>query len=272
MPSNASSTSWDDDYAVAADLTPEELAEALARPEAPVARYLVAELTGVDDPSPTLIIETIAALNQSQPRPMPPVAQDLLQQQWPVSPVPHVKVEQHRPGVNDLAAGAVNPAVQPFRTLQELESIPQDGNDSTLCRYDFRILAEQMPYKLFGIEDLRSLNIFNAPENIQHLPTGFHTTMLGLKKVWIELFRGQEQAVYSDEQLLRALLKVGGVPRPKESYKGCFIVYPEDLVPCANKESWDDDHRMYWALLADLGRKTWGEDEIEQDGDAGLVE
>ena len=268
MSTSASSTSWDDEYGIAADLTPEELAEALARPNAPVARYLVAELTGVDDPSPTLIIETITALNQSQPRPVHPVASGLFQQHRPAPQVPHVSVEQHRPGVNDLAAGAVYPAVQPFRTPEELESIPQDGNDSTLCKYDFRILAEQMPYKLFGIGDLRSLNLFNAAENIQHLPTGFHTTTLGLKKVWIEVFRGQEQAVYSDEQLLRALLKVGGVPRPK----GSFIVYPEDLVPCANEELWDDDHRTYWALLADLARTSWGENAAEQDGDEGVVD
>jgi hypothetical protein len=38
--------------------------------------------------------------------------------------------------------------------------------------------------------------------NINHLPTGSHTTTLGLKKVWWVIWKGQEDAVYGDEQLL----------------------------------------------------------------------
>ena len=247
MPTNGSSPSWDAEYAVAADLTPEELTEALSRPEAPVARYLVAELTGVDNPSPTLIIETITALNnsqsQSQPQPQP-------------QPQPsHVQIEQHQPGINDLMMGATHPAFDRPHTAQELASVTQDDNDSTVCRYDFQLLADHMPHKLFGVRDLRPLNLFHVSENIKYLPDGYQTTTLGLKTVWMEVFRGQEQAVYDDEQLLSALLKVGGLPRPQD-VPGA-IVYPEDLVPCASPKVWDSEHWRFWEQLGDLATTSW---------------
>ena len=255
MPPNASSASWDDKYALAAKFVVEELAGALTQAEAPATHSLVAELTGIEDPPPTLIIETIIGLGQPQSQAAP---QLLL-----------VEVEPHQPSVNDLMAGAVYPAVQPHRSPEELASLVQDDNDSTLCRYDFRYLDNFMPWKLFGVGDIAQLNILHAPEHVNCLPPDFYTTTLGLKKVWLVIFQGREAAVYNDEQLLTELVKVGGVPRKQDP--GCGIVYPEDLVPCTSENEWDDEHRVYWKLLGDLARTSWGEDVAAQDDDEDVI-
>src|SRR5277367_3314274 len=203
-------------YALTARLTPESLADAeLPRPQGPTARFLVAELTGVEDQSHTFIMETIIAVPESQNVP----------QRLNIE-------EQHQPGVNDSMTGAINLLHQQRRTPEELASIAREDNNSTVCRSDLRYLDIFMPYKLFSIQDIAQLNIFHAPENINHLPTGFHTTTLGLRKVWWVIWKGQEDAVYGDEQLLLELLKVGGLPSEQET--GCGILYPEDLVPCTS--------------------------------------
>jgi hypothetical protein len=258
MSTDTSSSSWDEDYVQAARLQPEFLKSAeLPHPEAPTARYLVAELTGVEEPSPTFILETISALSQSQALPQGPT----------------VVVEQHQPGVNDLMTGAVNPALQLRRTSEELAQITWDDDNATLCRYDFRYLNNFMPYRLFSPREIATLNIFNALDNIERLPAGFHTTTLGLKKVWLEIWKGQAHAVYDDEQLLTELEKVGGVPRQQYGGEVEFgVVYPEDLVPCTSESDWDNDHRRYWKLLGDLERIGWEQDEGEQDEDEDDVE
>lgn len=249
MYANASCSSWDEDCFQEAKLPPELLAVAeLPHSHTPAAHYLVAELTGVEDSSPTFLVETISALSQCQSAAQPSDA----------------NVEQHRPGVNDLMTGAVDPSVQPSQTTDDLASIVRDDNDSTICRDDWSYLIEFMPYKLFSLEDIVPLNVFHAPDNINLLPSGFHTTTLGLKKVGVEIWKGQEDAVYTDEELLTELVKVGGVPQSAR----CGVVYPEDLVPCTSESEWDDDHRMYWEILGDLVRTSWREDEAEEDQNA----
>jgi hypothetical protein len=241
-----------DDYVLIARLTPESLVGAeLPHPQGPIARFLVAELTGVEDSLHTFIRETMIAISESQ------VVSQLLDIE-----------EQHQPGVNDLMTGAANPLHQQRRTPEELASIAREDNNSTVCRSNLRYLDIYMPYKLFGIQDIAQLNIFHAPENINHLPTGFHTTTLGLKKVWWVIWKGQEDAVYDDEQVLVELLKVGGLPGEQET--GCGILYPEDLVPCTSQDEWDDDHKTYWETLGDLARTSWGDEEAEQD--KGVIE
>jgi hypothetical protein len=86
-----------------------------------------------------------------------------------------------------------------------------------------------------GVNDWMTgtINIFHAPENINHLPAGFHTTTLGLKEVCWVICKGQEDAGYGDEQLLLEL-KVGGLPSKQET--GCGILYPEDLIPCTSQD------------------------------------
>ena len=221
-------------YAPTVRLTPESLAGAeLPHPQDLTTRFLVAELTGVEDQSHTFITETVIAVPESQNVPQ------LLNIE-----------EQHQPGVNDWMAGAINLLHQRRRTPEELASIAREDNNSTVCRSDLRYLDIFMPYKLFSIQDIAQLNIFYAPENINHLPTGFHTTTLGLRKVWWVIWKGQEDAVYDDEQLLLELLKVGGLPSEQET--GCVILYPKDLVPCTSQNEWDDDHRTYWEMLGYL--------------------
>jgi hypothetical protein len=171
--------------------------------------------------------------------------------------------EQHQPGVNDLMTGTISPLHQQRRTPEELASMAREDNNSTICRSDLRYLDIFMPYKLFSIQDIAQLNIFHAPGNVNHLPTGFHTTTLGLKKVWRVIWKDQEDAVYGDEQLLLELLKVGGLPSKQEI--DCGILYPESLVPCTSQDEWDDDHRTYWGMLGDLARTSWGEEEAQQD-------
>lgn len=240
-------------YALTARLTPESLAGAeLPHPQGPTARFLVAELTGVEDQSHAFIMETAIAVPESQNVPQ------LLNIE-----------EQHQPGVNDWMTGAINLLHQQRRTPEELASIAREDNNSTVCRSDLRYLDIFMPYKLFGVQDIAQLNIFHAPENINHLPTGFHTTTLGLRKVWWVIWKGQEDAVYGDEQLLLELLKVGGLPSEQET--GCRILYPEDLVPCTSRDEWDDDHRTYWEMLGDLARTSWGEEEEAEPG-KGVIE
>jgi hypothetical protein len=260
MSANSSLSSWDEEYVQAARLDPELLKGAgLPHPQAPAARYLVAELTGVEDPSPTFIIETITAV--SQPKSVPQL--------------PRVIVEQYEPGVNDLMTGAMNPALQPRRTPEELARLAQEDNNATVCIFDFRYLNNIMPCRLFSIREIATLNIFNVIDNINRLPAGFHTTTMGLKKVWWEIWRGQADAVYGDELLLMELLKVGGVPGQQYSEQaGWGVVYPEDLVPCTSENEWDDDHRTYWKLLADLGRTSWGTDQAgqDEDKDEGVIE
>jgi hypothetical protein len=253
MSTGASSSPWDEDYVQAARLQPEFLKGAeLPHPQAPAARYFVAELTGVEDPSPTFINETISTLSQSQTVPQGPV----------------VVVEQHQPGVNDLMTGAVNPALQVRRTAEELAHITRDDDTATLCKFDFRYLNKFMPYRLFSLREIATLNIFHALDNIERLPAGFHTTTLGLKKVWLEIWKGQTHAMYDDELLLTELVKVGGVPRQQYgSEVGYGVVYPEDLVPCSSESEWDNEHRIYWKLLGDLERTGWEQDEGEQDED-----
>jgi hypothetical protein len=54
-------------YALTARLTPESPADAeLPHPQGPTARFLVAELTGVEDQSHTFVVETIIAVPESQ--------------------------------------------------------------------------------------------------------------------------------------------------------------------------------------------------------------
>jgi hypothetical protein len=234
-------------YALTARLTPESLAGTeLRHPQGPTARFPVAGLTGVEDQSHTFIMETITAVPESQNVP----------QRLNIE-------EQHQPGVNDSMTGAINLLHQQRRTPEELASIAREDNNSTVCRSDLRYLDIFMPYKLLSIQDIAQLNLFHAPENVNHLPTGFHTTTLGLKKVCWVIWKGQEDAVYGDEQLLLELLKVGGLPSEQETGHG--ILYPEDLVPCTLQDEWDDDHRAYWEMLGDLARTSWGEEEAEQD-------
>jgi hypothetical protein len=258
MPTNTSSSSWDEEYVQAARLQPELLRGAdLPHPQAPEARFLVAELTGVEFPSPNFIIESISALTQPQ------AAAQLL----------GVIVEEHQPGVNDLMTGAMNPALQPRRTPEELAHITRDDNNSTLCRFDFRSLDNFMPYRLFSIREIATFDIFHALDNINRLPEGFHTSTLGLKKVWFEIWKGQVDAVYDDQQLLTELVKVGGVPKQQFSEENRIgVVYPEDLVPCTSEDEWDNDHRIYWKMLWDLGRTSWGGDEVEQDEYVDVIE
>jgi hypothetical protein len=236
-----------EDYALAARLTPESFAGAEPPPpQGLTTRFLVAGPTGVQDPSHTLITETIIA---SSKRHHVPQLLDI--------------EEQHQPGVNDLMTGAISPLHQQCRTPEELASMAREDNNSTVCRSDLRYLGVFMPYKLFRIQDIAQLNVFHAPENVNHLPTGFHTTTLGLKVVWWVIWKDQEEAVYGDEQLLLELLKVGGLPSEQET--ACGILYPEDLVPCTSQDEWDDDHRKYWRVLGDLARTRWGEEEAQQD-------
>jgi hypothetical protein len=237
-------------YALTARLTPESLAGAeMPHPQGPIAHFLVAELTGAEDQSHTFITKTIASVPESQNVPQ------------------CLNIEEHQPGVNDSMTGAINLLHQQRRTPEELASIAREDNNSTVCRSDLRYLGIFMPYKLFSIQDIAQLNIFHEPENINHLPTGFYTTTLGLKKVWWVIWKGQEDAVYGDEQLLLELLKVGGLP--SEQGTGCGILYPEDLVPCTSQDEWDDDHRAYWEMLGNLARTSWGEEEAEQDRSSG---
>ena len=84
-------------YALTARLTPESLAGAeLPHPQGPTARFLVAELTGVEDQSHTFIMETIIAVPESQNVP----------QRLNIE-------EQHQPGVNDSMTGAMKPPAAP---------------------------------------------------------------------------------------------------------------------------------------------------------------
>jgi hypothetical protein len=69
-------------------------------------------------------------------------------------------------------------------------------------------------------------------------------------EAWWVIWKGQEDAVYGDEQLLLEPLKVGSLPGEQET--GCVILYPEDLVPCTSQNEWDDDHRTYWEMLGCL--------------------
>jgi hypothetical protein len=232
------------DYALAARLTPESLPGAgPPPPQGLTTRSLVARLTGVQDPLHTLTTEAIIASSECHHVPQ------LLDIE-----------EQHQPGVNDLMTGAISSLHQQRQTPEELASVVREDNNSTVCRSDLRYLDVFMPYKLFSIQDIAQLNVFHAPENINHLPTGFHTTTLGLRVVWWVIWKDQEEAVYGDEQLLLELLKVGGLPSEQET--ACGILYPEDLVPCISQDEWDDDHRTYWRLLGDLERTRWGEEEV----------
>jgi hypothetical protein len=160
--------------------------------------------------------------------------------------------------------GATNPSLQPRRTHEELMSITQDDNDAVICRFDFRCLDKFMPYKLFDVREIANLDIFHMHENINRLPSDFHTTTLGLKKVWLEIWHGQVEAVYGDEQLLTELAKVGGVPsQPLTEGNTIAVIYPEDLVPCTSEGEWDDDHRIYWKMLSDLRGTSWGEGDTQ---------
>jgi hypothetical protein len=236
IPSNASVLSWDEEYAMAAILQPEDPQfDQFVYPGAGAARYLVAELPGFQENSPTLTVETITALSKSQVE--------------ATSKLPSIIVEEHQPGINDLMTGAINPSLQARRTQEELVHITKDDNNAVICRFDFRCLDNFMPYKLFDASEIAKLDILHVPENINRLPSGFHTTTLGLKKVWIEIWHGQAEAVYGDGQLLTELAKVGGAPR-------------QDLVPCTSEDEWDNDHRIYWKMMSDL-RTSWGEEEEE---------
>jgi hypothetical protein len=123
-----------------------------------------------------------------------------------------------------------------------------------------------MPYKLFDVREIANLDIFHMLENINRLPSDFHTTTLGLKKVWLEIWHDQVEAVYGDEQLLTELAKVGGVPsQPLTEGNTIAVIYPEDLVPCTSEGEWDDDHRIYWKMLSDLRRTSWEEEDAQRE-------
>ena len=93
-----------EDYALAARLAPESLPGAGSpSPQGLTTRFLVAGPTGVQDPSHTLITNTVFASSECHHVPQ------LLDTE-----------KQHQPGVNDLMTGAMSPLHQQHRTLRSL--------------------------------------------------------------------------------------------------------------------------------------------------------
>lgn len=219
-------------------------AQALPDPDMPEARHLVVQLTGIGDPSPTFIREIfsgILARTEDQDR---HALQILL---W----------EEHVPGVNDLMSGAIHPATQGLRSPEELAAIPLEDNFDNICSASLPHMEKYMPNKLFNLAAIASLELFNQPEHINLLPSGFHTTVRGLRVAHVELFQGGETRPFDDNDLYNELLKVGGTPRDTR----IVVLYPEDLVPCVPEEEWSPLQRQFWEEIRGIDFAGEAEDE-----------
>jgi hypothetical protein len=144
---------------------------------------------------------------------------------------PTVSVEFHAEGEPVYMSGAVS-----------LEDTVEDDlgvldNDNIDC--DFRLVFDQMPYKVMRCRELYSLGLPpDADALLDLLPAQFVTTHLGIQRAWEQWTAwthnaekreadGEDDPTDPALVLIQQIVYRGGLP----PISGQQVIYPEDIIP-----------------------------------------